>query len=143
MNILAKVVETGKGVEKAADEKFKTIKAAQDHVDNAAKMAKVRFDSARSSADRIVMRGNDQADKAQGFAAQKIKDGEQAEYVKDDMKHKAHDATTASKASLAARLAGIDATLGKFHKDEDMVTKDLWSKLQNAIGNHVQAAKKA
>ncbi|KAK3806029.1 MAG: hypothetical protein J3Q66DRAFT_407196 [Benniella sp.] len=69
-NILAKVVETGKGAEKTADEKVKTIKkAAQDHVENAAEMTKVSFDSTRISADRIVMRDNDQADKAQGFDA--------------------------------------------------------------------------
>ncbi|KAK3813934.1 MAG: hypothetical protein J3Q66DRAFT_402517 [Benniella sp.] len=107
-NISAKVVETGKGAEKTADEKVKTIKkAAQDHVENAAEMSKVSFDSTRISADRIVMRGNDQADKAQGFAAQKIKVVEQSNYVKDDMKHKAHVAMATSKASLAAMLAGM------------------------------------
>ncbi|KAK3805317.1 MAG: hypothetical protein J3Q66DRAFT_375844 [Benniella sp.] len=106
-------------------------------------MAKVSFDSTRISADRIVMRGNDQADKAQGFAAQKIKDVEQAECVKDDMKHKAHDATTASKASLAAMLAGVEATFRTFYEYEDMETKALWSKSQNAIDDHVEAAKKS
>ena len=64
-NFLARVVETGKGAEKATDEKVKTInKAAQDHVEDAAEIAKESFDSARISADRIVMSGKDQADKA-------------------------------------------------------------------------------
>ncbi|KAK3805111.1 MAG: hypothetical protein J3Q66DRAFT_423308 [Benniella sp.] len=75
---LAKVVETGKGAEKADDEKVKTIKkAAQDH------------------------------------------------------------------ASLTARLSGIEATFGMFYNYEDMETKALRSKLQNAIKDHVEAAKKS
>ncbi|KAK3819551.1 MAG: hypothetical protein J3Q66DRAFT_334862 [Benniella sp.] len=134
-----------KGAEKAADEKVKTVKkAAQGHVENAEEMAKESFDSVRTSADQIVMSGKEKVDKAQGYAAQKIKDaGEQADHVKDDMKHKAHDATTASKASLAAMLAGIEASFGKFYEYEDTETKALWSKLQNAIDDHVEAAKKS
>ena len=162
-NIIAKVVETGKGAEKAADEKVKTVKkAAQDHVENAEEMAKESFDSVRSSADQIVMSGKEQVDKAQEYAAQKIKDageqadrvkddmkhkvkyaGEQADRVKDDMKHKAHDATAASKASLDAMLKGIEASFGKFYEYEDTESKALWSKLQNAIDDHVEAAKKS
>jgi hypothetical protein len=91
-------------------------------------MAKESPDRIRISADQIVMSGKDQVHKAQGYAAQEIKDaGEQAEHVKDDTKHKAHDATIASKVSLAAMLAGIEATFGKFYEYE----------LQNAIDDHV------
>ncbi|KAK3811300.1 MAG: hypothetical protein J3Q66DRAFT_414974 [Benniella sp.] len=75
----------------------------------------------------------DQADKAQGFAAQKIRDGEQAEYVKDDTKHKAHDATTASKASLAVRLAGIETKCGKFYKSLEMANREAYVALQSYI----------
>ncbi|KAK3813937.1 MAG: hypothetical protein J3Q66DRAFT_402521 [Benniella sp.] len=105
-------------------------------------MAKVSLGSTRIS-DRIVMRGNDQDDKAQGFASQKFKDIEHVEYLKDDMKHKAHDVATASKASLAVMLTGIEATFRKLYEYEDMETTALWSKLHNAIDDHAEAAKKS
>jgi hypothetical protein len=53
-NIVAKVVETDKGAEKAADEKVKTTKkAAQDNVENAEEMAKESFDSAQSQPTKL------------------------------------------------------------------------------------------
>ncbi|KAK3807060.1 MAG: hypothetical protein J3Q66DRAFT_419020 [Benniella sp.] len=78
-NIIAKVVETGKGAEKAADEKVETIKkTVQGHVENAEELAKESSDGVRISADQIVMNGKEQVDKAQGYTAHKIKDAELA-----------------------------------------------------------------
>ncbi|KAF9959262.1 hypothetical protein BGZ65_000610 [Modicella reniformis] len=143
--IKAKVKGASKDAEEVAGEKVETIKkAAQEYTESFQDSAKDQFDNIKLSADQIVMSGKEQVNRGQEYVSHKVKDaGQQVEHAKDDVKHKAHDAHTAAKTSLEAMLTGIEATFGKFYEYEEDETKNLQSKLQSAINEHITGAKEA
>ncbi|KAF9347547.1 hypothetical protein BGX26_000982 [Mortierella sp. AD094] len=149
-----KVAESGNAAVKAAGEKAGDIKkAAQGLAKDAQEFAQEQANNLYGSTEQIVMSGKEHLDrqaenvnKAKDYVNEKVngkvKDaGEQIENAKETVKHKAHDANAASKASLAAMLAGIEETFGKFYEYEDAETKNLWSNLQSSIDEHITAAK--
>ncbi|KAG0326021.1 hypothetical protein BGZ99_010242 [Dissophora globulifera] len=135
-SIKAKVIDSKKATEQNARGKVESArKAAKD-------MAQEQADWIRESTDQFVMGGSEKANKAKEYVVEHAKGAdEQVKSAKETVKHKAHDAQTASKATLAAMLAGIETTFGKFYEYEDAETKNLWSKLQSAIDEHIDSAK--
>ncbi|KAF9115640.1 hypothetical protein BGX27_007067 [Mortierella sp. AM989] len=145
-----KVIETGNVAGKVANEKVEDIKkAAQGHAKDAQEFTQEKAKSFFDSTEQIVMDGKEHLDhqvenanKAKDYVTKKAMDaGEQIDNAKETVKNKVHDANTASKAQLAAMLAGIEATFGKFYEYEDTETKNLWSNLQGSIDEHITAAK--
>ncbi|KAF9173658.1 hypothetical protein BGX21_010980 [Mortierella sp. AD011] len=122
---------------------------AQDSAKDAQESAQEQASNLYGSTEQIVMDGKERLDrqaekvsKAKDNAKEKVEDaGEQIKTAKDTVKDKAHDASAASKASLAAMLAGIEASFGKFYEYEDTETKNLWSNLQSSIDEHIAMAK--
>ncbi|KAG0015001.1 hypothetical protein BGZ80_010099 [Entomortierella chlamydospora] len=144
---------------------------AQDSAKDAQESAQEQASNLYGSTEQIVMDGkehldrqaenvNKAKDKAKDYAEEKVEDAgeqiktakdtvknkaydasEQIKTAKDTVKDKAHDASAASKASLAAMLAGIEASFGKFYEYEDTETKNLWSNLQSSIDEHIATAK--
>ncbi|KAF8941168.1 hypothetical protein BGZ58_001449 [Dissophora ornata] len=141
-NIAQEQVES---VKKTVQEHAKNAQnIAQEKVEDVKKTAQEKADWIMESADQIVMGGKENANKAKDYVAHQAKEaGDQVEHAKDTAKHKVHDAHTASKIALAAMLASIETTFGKFHEYEDTETKTLWSNLQGAINDHIANAKES
>ncbi|KAI8596459.1 hypothetical protein EDD21DRAFT_388165 [Dissophora ornata] len=141
-NIAQEKVE---GVKETVQEHAKNAQnIAQEKVEDVKKTAQEKADWIMESADQIVMGGKENANKAKDYVAHQAKEaGDQVEHAKDTAKHKVHDAHTASKIALAAMLASIETTFGKFHEYEDTETKTLWSNLQGAINDHIANAKES
>ncbi|KAG0250713.1 hypothetical protein BG011_008148 [Mortierella polycephala] len=133
-----KVVKSVKDAEKAAEEYTEGVmKSARDYAKGAKDKAHEETINIQNSADQIVMEGKDQAKKAKDNVAQQVKE------ASETVKHKTHDAHTASEVTLAAMLAGIENTFGQFRSYEDVETKNLWNQLQDAINEHIAGAKMA
>ncbi|KAF9119996.1 hypothetical protein BGW39_011750, partial [Mortierella sp. 14UC] len=131
-------------VEAAANAKDFVVQHAKDASDQAT-------EATVNAKDSVVQHAKDASDQAaeatanaKDFVVQHAKDAsDQAAEAKEAAKQKVLNAHTASKASLAAMIAGIEASFGNFYDYEDTETKNLWSKLQSAIDEHVEGAKKS
>ncbi|KAI1304668.1 hypothetical protein EDD11_005068 [Mortierella claussenii] len=146
-NIKAKVIGTPKpktAAEKVSEQVDGVKKGAQEQIKKAQELAQEKTDQIKLSSDQFVQQGKEQLN-IQKENANKVKDyvEEQAKDAGETVKNKVHDARAASKASLAAMLAGIESTFGQFYEYEDKETKNLWSKLQAAIDEHIAEAKKS
>ncbi|KAG0004224.1 hypothetical protein BGZ79_009890 [Entomortierella chlamydospora] len=118
----------------------------KEHLDRQAENVNKAKDKAKDYAEEKVEDAGEQIKTAKDTAKDTVKDkaydaSEQIKTAKDTVKDKAHDASAASKASLAAMLAGIEASFGKFYEYEDTETKNLWSNLQSSIDEHIATAK--
>ncbi|KAG0085340.1 hypothetical protein BGZ92_009067 [Podila epicladia] len=148
----SKGAKDAKDAEHAAEHQAKAAqKAAQDSTHSARKHAQDAKHAVRDQihkahdaiyesmdmAGQIVMSGKEQADEQIKGASVKV------EKAKDAATHKAHDAHMASKVALAAMLAGIEKTFSQFYHYEETETKNLWNKLQSAIDEHIESAKKS
>jgi hypothetical protein len=133
--------------EETEEASVKTAKAAK----KARKAARKQAKELRKAAEKAAHDGQehlnvpaDAAANAKDFVVQQVKDAsDQASQAAETARQKVFNAGTASKASLAAMLAGIEASFGNFYEYEDTETKNLWSKLQSAIDEHVESAKKS
>ncbi|KAG0284199.1 hypothetical protein BGZ96_011444 [Linnemannia gamsii] len=133
--------------EETEEARVKASKAAKE----ARKAASMQAQELRKAAEKAAHDGQeyldvpaDAAANAKNFVVQHAKDAsDQAGQAAETAKQKVFNAGTASKASLAAMLAGIEASFGHFYEYEDTETKNLWSKLQSAIDEHVESAKKS
>ncbi|KAF9142823.1 hypothetical protein BGX30_002098 [Mortierella sp. GBA39] len=121
--------ETEEARAKAARAAKKAKKAAEKAAHDGQEYQDVPVEAAKNAKDSVV---------------QHVKDAfGQAGQATETAKQKVFNADTASKASLAAMLAGIETSFGRFYDYEDTETKNLWSKLQSAIDEHVESAKKS
>ncbi|KAG0273021.1 hypothetical protein BGZ95_011176 [Linnemannia exigua] len=133
--------------EQTEEAKSKAAKAAKKARKDARKQAK----ELKRAAEQAAHDGQGYLDvpaeaaaNAKEYVVQHVKDAsDQAAEAKEATKQKVLNAHTASKASLAAMIAGIEASFGHFYDYEDSETKTLWSKLQSAIDEHVEGAKKS
>ncbi|KAG0213071.1 hypothetical protein BGX28_005092 [Mortierella sp. GBA30] len=151
-SVRAKVAQMGEDAGKSAQDFVGNVKhSAQERIKHAQETVQEQTERIQHASDQIVMGGKehiqqvkDASDKLKDQVGQQAKHaGDQAAQAKEKAKHKMHDAHTASKASLAAMLAGIETTFGKFYEYEDTETKNLWDKLQAAIDEHLAGAKKS
>ncbi|KAG9065929.1 hypothetical protein KI688_002226 [Linnemannia hyalina] len=158
--IKAKVVKTAddQAIHHQADEASQQAQDAFVYVDEeteearakAKKAARKQAKELKKAAEKAAHDGQEYqdvpveaAENAKDFVVQHVKDAtSQASQATETAKQKVFDAGTASKASLAAMLAGIETSFGRFYDYEDTETKNLWSKLQSAIDEHVESAKK-
>ncbi|KAF9908816.1 hypothetical protein EC991_009519 [Linnemannia zychae] len=147
----AQAAKAAKKARKAARKQAKELKkAAEQAAHDGQEYLNVPADAAANAKNFVVQHARDASDQAaeatanaKDYVVQHVKDAsDQAAEVKEATKQKVLNAHTASKASLAAMMAGIEASFGHFYEYEDTETKNLWSKLQSAIDEHVEGAKK-
>ncbi|KAF9080119.1 hypothetical protein BGX23_002615, partial [Mortierella sp. AD031] len=137
--------------EEATHQAQKAFGHVEEQTEKAEKAARKQAKELKKSAEEMVHDGQEYLDvpaeaatNAKEFVVQHVKDaGDQAAEAKEAAKQKVLNAHTASKASLAAMIAGIEEMFGHFYDYEDTETKTLWSKLQSAIDEHVEGAKKS
>ncbi|KAF9549286.1 hypothetical protein EC957_004200 [Mortierella hygrophila] len=130
--------------EEARDKAAKAAKKAKKAARKQAKELKKAAEKAAHDGQEYQDVPAEAAENAKDFVVQHVKDASsQGSQATEAAKQKVFNASTASKASLAAMLAGIETSFGRFYDYEDTETKNLWSKLQSAIDEHVESAKKS
>ncbi|KAK5799016.1 hypothetical protein F5H01DRAFT_418161 [Linnemannia elongata] len=148
----AKANKAAKKAKKAAHKQAKEFKkSAEKAAHDGQEYMDVPVEAAENAKDFVVQHVKDASDQAgqaaanaKDYVVKQVKDAsDQAGQAAETAKQKVFDAGTASKASLAAMLAGIEESFGHFYDYEDTETKTLWSKLQSAIDEHVESAKKS
>ncbi|KAG0054793.1 hypothetical protein BGZ90_005896, partial [Linnemannia elongata] len=148
----AKANKAAKKAKKAAHKQAKELKkSAEKAAHDGQEYMDVPAEAAENAKDFVVQHVKDASDQAgqaaanaKDYVVKQVKDAsDQAGQAAETAKQKVFDAGTASKASLAAMLAGIEESFGHFYDYEDTETKTLWSKLQSAIDEHVESAKKS
>ncbi|KAK3842137.1 MAG: hypothetical protein J3R72DRAFT_143506 [Linnemannia gamsii] len=126
----SKAAKAAKKARKAARKQAKELKrAAEQMAHDGQEYLDIPAEAAANAKEYVVQHAKDASD--------------QATEAKEATRQKVLNAHTASKASLTAMLAGIEASFGHFYDYEDTETKNLWSKLQSAIDEHVESAKKS